>query len=79
MEKAMEAAAGDGKDGVKLFKDQLEVLDKLRAAFKEGHRSVMLYGPTGMGKTECAISMLKATSDKFKRAAMMLDRIVLCN
>lgn len=64
---------------MQLFDDQREVLDKVREAFREGHRSVMLYGPTGMGKTECAISMLKATSDNFKRAAMMLDRIVLCN
>ncbi len=64
---------------VKLFDDQRAVLDKVRAAFLDGHRSVMLYGPTGMGKTECAISMLKATGDNYKRAAMMLDRIVLCN
>lgn len=64
---------------MQLHADQIEVLDKVRSAFKEGHRSVMLYGPTGMGKTECAISMLKATSDNSKRAAMVLDRIVLCN
>jgi len=65
--------------GVVLFDDQNAVLDKVRAAFREGHKSVMLYGPTGMGKTECAISMLKAASDKFNRAAMVLDRIVLCD
>lgn len=64
---------------VVLFDDQNEVLDKVRAAFREGHRSVMLYGPTGMGKTECAISMLQATAAKSNRAAMVLDRIVLCN
>lgn len=64
---------------MQLHADQVEVLDKVREAFKSGHRSVMLYGPTGMGKTECAISMLKATSDNYKRAAMVLDRIVLCN
>lgn len=64
---------------MKLFEDQEEVLAKVRAAFHEGHRAVMLYGPTGMGKTECAISVLKAASDKFKRAAIVQDRIVLCN
>ena len=58
---------------MKLHDDQIEVLDKVRAAFLEGHRSVMLYGPTGMGKTECAISMLKATGDNFKRAAASDD------
>lgn len=64
---------------MQLYDDQTEVLDKVREAFRQGHRSVMLYGPTGMGKTECAISMLDATSKKMKRSAMMLDRIVLCN
>jgi superfamily II DNA or RNA helicase len=39
----------------------------------------MLYGPTGFGKTECAISMLSATAEKHNAAAMILDRIVLCN
>lgn len=62
-----------------LFEDQAEVLDKVRAAFKEGHHSVMLYAPTGAGKTEMAMSMLKATADNDKRAAMVLDRIILCN
>ena len=66
-------------NAMQLHADQVEVLDKVRAAFRDGHKSVMLYGPTGMGKTECAISMLKATADKQNRAAMVLDRIVLCN
>lgn len=64
---------------MQLFEDQIEVLDQVRNAFKEGHRSVMLYAPTGAGKTEMAISMLKATADNQKRSAMVLDRIVLCN
>ena len=64
---------------MQLFEDQIEVLDKVREAFKDGHRSVMLYAPTGAGKTEMAISMLKATADNYKRSAMVLDRIVLCN
>jgi superfamily II DNA or RNA helicase len=64
---------------MKLFDDQEEVLNKVREAFREGHRSVLLYAPTGAGKTECAISMLDATSKNYKRAAMVLDRIVLCN
>lgn len=64
---------------VVLFEDQVAVLDKVRDAFREGHKAVMLYAPTGAGKTEMAISMLKATSDKYKRSAMVLDRIVLCN
>lgn len=58
---------------------QLSILDKLRAGFAGGHRSQILYLPTGGGKTEVAISLMKATSDKGNRAAMVLDRIVLCN
>lgn len=56
---------------------QVRVLDKLRAAMAQ-HRSVILYGPTGFGKTECAISLMKAVHDKGRRAAIVLDRIVLC-
>lgn len=55
------------------------ILEKLREAFRQGHRSVLLYAPTGAGKTEMAISLLDATNKKYKRGAMILDRIVLCN
>lgn len=58
---------------------QESILDKLRAAFIEGHRSVVLVAPTGAGKTEMAMALLGATADNEKRAAMVLDRIVLCN
>lgn len=58
---------------------QEAILDKLRAAFIEGHRSVVLVAPTGAGKTEMAMALLGATADNGKRAAMVLDRIVLCN
>lgn len=43
------------------------------------HRTQMLYLPTGGGKTEIAIGMLAATADKGNRAAMVLDRRVLCD
>jgi DNA repair protein RadD len=58
---------------------QQAILEKLRAGFREGHRVQILYLPTGGGKTEVAISMMDATSRKFNRAAMLLDRIVLCD
>lgn len=60
-----------------LREHQQEVIDKLRNGFKAGHRAQLLYAPTGFGKTECAIHLLKATADNYKRAAMVLDRIVL--
>lgn len=58
---------------------QETILDKLRAGFAAGHRAQILYLPTGGGKTEVAISMMAATAKKCNRAAMVLDRIVLCN
>ena len=56
---------------------QQEVVDKLREGFKEGHRCQLLYAPTGFGKTEVAMAIMKAVADKFKKCAMVLDRIVL--
>ncbi|MBI3162194.1 MAG: DEAD/DEAH box helicase family protein, partial [Chloroflexi bacterium] len=57
---------------------QVHVLDKLRESMMR-NRSVILYGPTGFGKTECAISLMDAVRKKGRRAAMVLDRITLCN
>jgi superfamily II DNA or RNA helicase len=54
-------------------------MEGLRAGFANGHRSQMLYLPTGGGKTEIAISMLAAASDKGNKVAMVLDRRVLCD
>ena len=56
---------------------QMEVIDALRDGFKQGHKSQLLYAPTGFGKTEVAIALMKATADKLKRAAIVLDRLVL--
>ena len=58
---------------------QLSALDMLREGFKDGHRSQLLYLATGGGKTECAIALLEACRKKGTRAAMLLDRIVLCD
>jgi superfamily II DNA or RNA helicase len=43
-----------------------------------GNRSQILYAPTGAGKTEMAIALLEAVKKKGNKAAMLLDRIVLC-
>lgn len=58
---------------------QNDTLDALRAGFINGSRAQILYAPTGAGKTEMAIALLEATRRKGRRAAMILDRIVLCN
>lgn len=58
---------------------QSHILDSLRKGFAAGLRSQILYAPTGAGKTEMAIELLRATKEKGNKAAMILDRIVLCN
>jgi len=58
---------------------QLKVIEKLREGFRQGHRSQLLYAPTGFGKTEVAIYLMKAVAEKYKKAAIVLDRIVLCD
>lgn len=64
---------------LKLREYQINTLDGLRKGFAAGHRSQMLYSPTGGGKTEMAIALLDATHKKGNRAAMILDRIILCD
>ena len=54
-------------------------LDALRSGFARGKRAQILYSPTGGGKTEMAIALLDATKKKSNRAAMLLDRIILCD
>jgi superfamily II DNA or RNA helicase len=58
---------------------QEAILGKLRSAFIEGHRAVVLVAPTGAGKTEMAMALLSAAAERGNRAAMVLDRVVLCN
>ena len=58
---------------------QSEVVDKLREGFLAGHRCQLLYAPTGFGKTEVAMHIMKEASANFKKTAMVLDRVVLVN
>ena len=58
---------------------QQEVVDKLALGFTNGHRCQLLYAPTGFGKTEVAMAIMKAASSAYKKTAMVLDRIVLVN
>ena len=58
---------------------QRATLDALRKGFAEGYRAQVLYAPTGAGKTEMAIALLAAVLSKGNRAAMILDRVILCD
>lgn len=62
---------------LELREHQQAVVDKLREGFEAGHRAQLLYAPTGFGKTEVAMSIMQATAANFKRAAMVMDRVVL--
>lgn len=58
---------------------QLQAIQELRAGITDGHRSQLLYAPTGAGKTEIAIALMEFARRRGSRAAMILDRIVLCD
>jgi superfamily II DNA or RNA helicase len=58
---------------------QAEVVEKLVQGFKNGHRSQLLYAPTGFGKTEVAMAIMVEQAKEYKKVAMVLDRIVLVN
>jgi superfamily II DNA or RNA helicase len=62
---------------LQLREHQSDVIEALREGFRKGYRSQLLYAPTGFGKTEVAIALMKATADNYKKAAIVLDRIVL--
>ena len=62
---------------LELREHQMKVIDALRDGFKSGFKSQLLYAPTGFGKTEVAIYLMKATAQNLKRASIVLDRLVL--
>ena len=66
------------KPTLQLREAQEKALDMLRQGFAAGHRTQILVGPTGFGKTELAIAMMDAARRKGSKTAMILDRIVLC-
>ena len=56
---------------------QQDVVDQLSEGFKNGHRCQILYAPTGFGKTEVAMSIMKKVAESYKKTAIVLDRVVL--
>jgi len=62
---------------LQLREHQTKVIEALREGFRLGHQAQLLYAPTGFGKTEVAIALMAAVKDKYKKAAMVLDRLVL--
>lgn len=64
---------------LKLREYQERGIEGLRQGMQAGHKAQILYAPTGGGKTELAIAMMDYARRRGRRAAMVLDRIVLCN
>lgn len=64
---------------LQLREHQVRGFDALRDGIAAGVRSQILYMPTGGGKTETAIALMQAAADKGRRAAMVMDRVVLCD
>jgi len=62
---------------LELREHQVSAIEKLEAGFAAGHNRQLLYGPTGVGKTECAIAIMREYAKKYQRSAMVMDRVVL--
>lgn len=61
---------------IQLFDDQLKVKNDLRVALRE-HQSVLVYAPTGFGKTVLASDIIKSAIDRQKRALFCVHRVDL--
>jgi type I site-specific restriction endonuclease len=55
---------------------QEEIVRKVYEGFESGHQCQLLWGVTGLGKTEIAISIMRDFANKYQTSAMVMDRIV---
>ena len=62
---------------LELRPEQQAVIDDVAAAFRAGHKRVMVSAACGFGKTELATAMLLATHENGKKGAFIADRISL--
>lgn len=62
---------------LELRPEQRAVVDAVSAAFRQGHKRVMVSACCGFGKTELATAMLMATERNGKRGAFLADRRAL--
>jgi len=57
---------------------QSSAIEGLRAELGNGKKRVVLYSPTGSGKTEIGMEMIRLALGKGKRVAFLVNRIELC-
>lgn len=62
---------------VVLYPYQTDLVDQLPVLWREGHRRILVYAPTGAGKTEIACKIGENTVANGKRMAFLVDRINL--
>jgi len=62
---------------LKLREYQTEALESLRGELRDGKKRLILYSPTGSGKTECAIALIKGAESKGKRTLFVCNRVQL--
>lgn len=58
---------------------QNSAIEQLRSSIRSGNKRVMLYSPTGSGKTEISMAMIKSALEKGKRALFVVNRLELIN
>lgn len=58
---------------------QQKVVDEIYELSSKGHKRIMVYCPTGGGKTEIAIRLMADFLGRAEQSIMVMDRIVLCN
>ena len=64
---------------MKLRKQQIDVIEKCRQAILKGKKRIILYLPTGGGKTVCAMHMAWSATQKKKRVGFGVNRVQLSN
>lgn len=60
-----------------LREHQEAIVKKIYEGFEAGHRCQLLWGVTGLGKTEISIKIMQDFAAQYKSSAMVMDRIVL--
>ena len=56
---------------------QKRAIEELRQKFAGGARKLLLYAPTGAGKTQLSVDLMKKAMEKGTRTAFIVDRVVL--
>lgn len=56
---------------------QTESIDDLRAAFRHGHKRIVLGAPTGSGKSVMMLDMIRAAIEKRSRVMFICERRIL--